>query len=160
MSARAGALEHCPNCGGRLEAVVEEREIRVGDRSARVLDEFARCAACAEELYAPGQLDATLRRTSDAIRESEGLLLPAQIRALREALGLSQRAFEELLGVGPKTVVRWEKGTVFQNKATDALLRVVSEYPEVARFLAARHGVELAGAAPSRRPGRARQPRR
>jgi HTH-type transcriptional regulator/antitoxin MqsA len=144
-------MKNCPICGGRLEPVSEEREVRVGNRTARVLDEHARCTVCAEELYAPGQMDATLRRASDVIRRDAGLLLSDEIRGIRERLALSQRAFEELLGVGPKTVVRWEKGTVFQNRATDSLLRVVGEYPEVARFLADLHGVELPAGQPSLR---------
>jgi HTH-type transcriptional regulator/antitoxin MqsA len=88
-------------------------------------------------------MDAALRLASDVIRRDEGLLLTEQIRQLREGLGLSQRAFERLLGVGPKTVVRWEKGSVFQNRATDSLLRVVAGFPQVAAFLAELHGVEM-----------------
>jgi HTH-type transcriptional regulator/antitoxin MqsA len=136
-------LDTCPICGGRLERLAERREVRVGNRSARVMDEFSRCTLCAEELYSPGQMDATLRLASDVIRKEEGLLLPDEIRSLREEFGLSQRAFEQLLGVGPKTVVRWEKGSVFQNRATDSLLRVVARFPEVVRFLGELHGVEL-----------------
>jgi hypothetical protein len=45
-------------------------------------------------------------------------------------------------------VVRWEKGTVFQNRSTDSLLRVVAEFPEVARFLAGLHGVVLPDPSP------------
>ena len=58
---------------------------------------------------------------------------------IREGLGLTQQSFEQLLGVGPKTVVRWERGTVFQNRATDSLLRVIRAFPEAARFLGDHH---------------------
>lgn len=136
-------MERCPICEGRLEAALEEREVHVGNRCARVPDRFLRCRLCGEALYAPGQVDATLRRASDAIRAEEGLLLPSQIRSIREGLGLTQHAFEQLLGVGPKTVVRWEKGSVFQNKATDALLRIVGRFPEVTAFLAELHRVPV-----------------
>jgi len=134
-------MEFCPICETRLEPVSEAREVRIGRRSARVQDLFLRCPGCDEEFYLPGQMDATLRRASEAIRKAEGLLPPSAIRAIRARLGLSQQAFEQLLGVGPKTVVRWEKGTVFQNRATDSLLRIVAEFPDVVRFLAGLHGV-------------------
>jgi HTH-type transcriptional regulator/antitoxin MqsA len=133
-----------------LEPAAEEREVSIGTRSAHVMDRFLRCSGCGEAFYLPGQMDATLSRASEAIRKREGLLTPVEIRTIRIRLGLSQHGFEQLLGVGPKTVVRWEKGTVFQNRATDSLLRVVAEFPEVARFLARLHGVpgsELAGVA-------------
>jgi len=133
----------CPLCDGRLTRIAEMRDVPIGKRVVRVLDRFARCTDCGEELYAPGQMEATQRSASDLIRMEDGLLLPAEIRALREALGTTQHAFERLLGVGPKTVVRWERGTVCQNQATDSLLRVIREYPAAAAFLAERHGVAL-----------------
>ena len=142
-----GPKEVCPLCSGHLRSAEAVREVRIGSRSARVLDEFVLCASCGEEFYGPGQMDAALRRAATVLREDEGLLSEKKIKALRERLGLSQRAFEQLLGVGPKTVVRWEKGTVFQNRATDSLLRVVDRFPEVARFLGDLHGVALPGPA-------------
>lgn len=84
-----------------------------------------------------------MRRASDAIRQAEGLLSSEAIRDIRKGLGLTQQVFERLLGVGPKTVVRWEKGTVFQNRSTDSPLRIIDALPESARFLARLHGVQL-----------------
>ena len=43
--------------------------------------------------------------------------------------------FEKLIGAGPKTVVRWERGSVFQNRTADTLMRVVRDFPEVAAHL-------------------------
>ena len=138
----------CPACCGVLTPVTEEKEVRVGRRSALVRDHFGRCADCGEAFYAPGQMDATLRRATEAIRQQEGLLSSEAVREIREKLGLTQQAFEKLLGVGPKTVVRWERGTVFQNRSTDSLLRVIDANPESARFLARLHGVTLRGDQP------------
>jgi len=143
MTDQENSATSCPVCGGPLNSVSEEKEMRIGQRSARVMDELSRCTDCGEAFYAPGQMDATMRRASDAIRQSEGLLASEEIREIREGLGLTQAAFEKLLGVGPKTVVRWEKGTVFQNRSTDSLLRVIDALPESAAFLARLHGVPL-----------------
>jgi len=134
--------EPCPICDAAMTPVAEERDVSIGRRTARVRDEFLRCCACGEEIYLPGQMERTQMCASRAIRMREGLLQPEEIRALRERLKLSQAALEALLGVGPKTVVRWERGTVFQNAATDALLRVIDRFPDVAGFLAELHGVE------------------
>jgi hypothetical protein len=67
------------------------------------------------------------------LRVHEGLLSPAQITAIRETLGLSQADLEKALGIGPKTVVRWEKGTVRQSRAADRLLRILAAHPEHVR---------------------------
>lgn len=136
-------IDRCIECDGTLRLVREDRELQMGNRSAVVEHELYRCAACAEEYLTPDQMDEVQRRASARIREEEGLLLPEEIRALRERLALTQREFEKLLGVGQKTVARWERGTVFQNPSTDALLRVLQSIPDAVEFLAQRHGVKL-----------------
>lgn len=133
----------CFECDSNLEIVREPREIQLGDRTAVVEHEFYRCVSCGEEFFTPEQMNHVQRLASAVIREEEGLLLPEAIRALRERLGLTQREFEKLLGVGQKTVARWERGTVFQNRSTDALLRVLQCIPDAVEFLAQRHGVKL-----------------
>jgi transcriptional regulator with XRE-family HTH domain len=68
---------------------------------------------------------------------------PEEIRALRESLGLSQAQLENLLNVGPKTVVRWERGTVFQSGAVNTLLKVLRARPDVLGVLSDANKVEL-----------------
>lgn len=136
--------EPCSICGAEAIEVTELREFQLAGRSETVPDRFLRCSDCGEEYYLPGWLDRTMSRVSTAIREREGLLQPEQIRQIREMYGLSQRDFEKILGVGPKTVVRWERGTVFQSKAADSLLRLIGADPRNAEHLARLRGVELA----------------
>jgi HTH-type transcriptional regulator/antitoxin MqsA len=133
----------CHLCGGDARAVSDPMEIVIGQRSARVPAERMRCDECGEEFFLPGQMEAAQKLASAQIRECLGLLAPDQVKEAREKYGLSQTTMERLLGVGPKTVVRWERGTVFQNKATDALLRLIRDVPEAAAYLAAERGVEL-----------------
>lgn len=140
-------MVRCPMCEATAAPVREEREIRLGRRRTRVVHEFYRCERCGEEFFLPEQMDAVLRRAADQIRKEEGLLGPEQIRGIRERYRISQADFERLLGTGPKTVTRWERGTVVQNRATDSLLRLVAEDPENAAKLARWHGVRLPDAA-------------
>ncbi len=128
-------LESCPLCGGEITTFRGNTEVTMGTRRVAVRDSYERCDECGEGFYRPGQLERLEREAASRIRASEGLLTPDQIRAIRERLGLSQAAFEQLLGVGPKTVVRWERGTVFQNRSTDALIRAVDAVPGVVPFL-------------------------
>jgi putative zinc finger/helix-turn-helix YgiT family protein len=117
--------------------------MNVGGRTVDVPDEFYRCRDCTEEYYHPGMLDTVLRRAVARVREEDALLTPDQVRGIRRKYGLTQPEFERLLGVGANTVVRWERGTVPQGSAADSLLRLLDEFPENARFLAALHGVRL-----------------
>lgn len=136
--------DQCPLCDGPLREQCEFSEIAIGTRSATVPDHFYRCDSCGEQLYAPGQMAAVQMLASDKIRDEEGLLRSSRIHDIRTQLGLTQHQFEQLLGVGPKTVVRWEKGTVFQNQATDSLLRLIADVPGAAQYLATMHEVDLA----------------
>ncbi len=131
----------CGECGGAVRVSRDPIGFVVRGESVVVPDiEHGACAACGEEYLT---LDAAETLQKEAIRRSKharGLLSPDDIRALRRSLALSQAAFEGLLGVGPKTVVRWEKGTVFQSATADRLMRLLMVEPRLAALL---HGDEL-----------------
>jgi HTH-type transcriptional regulator/antitoxin MqsA len=133
----------CGICGGGAILVQESRPFPVGSRMVVIDDEFIRCARCGEEYYEGEMADQPFRRAAAKIREEDGLLGPDDIIALREKYGLSQAALERLIGAGEKTVVRWERGTVAQNKTADTLLRVLDDHPEAVAQLARERGVEL-----------------
>lgn len=133
----------CVVCEGEARRVEAMRPVKVGRRSVRVLDAFMQCAECGEEYYLPGQMEESQRRATAALAAGSPALDPAEVRAIRQRLGVTQGELERLLGVGPKTVVRWERGTVRPNAATDRLLRIVRDVPGAADYLAAEHGVEL-----------------
>jgi HTH-type transcriptional regulator / antitoxin MqsA len=136
----------CPICGAPSALVHERRPMRIGGRTVEVEDTFYRCPECGEAFYAGGMADDALRRATAAIRAEDGLLPPGEIAALRRRYGLTQAALERLIGAGPKTVVRWERGTVSQNRTADTLLRVLRHHPAVVAWLAAERGVRVRAA--------------
>lgn len=56
-----------------------------------------------------------------------GLLVGADIRALRERLGISQDRFSELLGCGKKSLSRWENGREYPSQLVNTLLRLLED---------------------------------
>ena len=55
----------------------------------------------------------------------------------RKSLRLTQAQLERAMGIPPKTLARWEIGTVLQSCAADRFLRVLMAHPElVAELLA------------------------
>jgi putative transcriptional regulator len=56
-------------------------------------------------------------------------------REVRAKMGLSQRAFAELLGVSLRTLQDWEQGRWRPAGAAQTLLRVASQHPEALRDL-------------------------
>jgi putative zinc finger/helix-turn-helix YgiT family protein len=75
------------------------------------------------------------RQISAAFRREARLLAPEEIRQGREKLGLTQKQFANLLGVGEATVSRWETGAQIQQRAMDRFLRVCLASPAVVELL-------------------------
>ena len=94
------------------------------------------CSGCGETYLGIDEMERLQKAAVDQARQAQGLLQPDEIRSLRAELGnISQARLEHLLGVGAKTVVRWEKGTVFQSATADRLMRLLGAMPELADVL-------------------------
>jgi putative zinc finger/helix-turn-helix YgiT family protein len=132
------------DCGGRFQLIEEKRDILIGQARVPVTQQFFRCNECGEVRQTLDQLGAARRAAALELRRIEGLLSGAEIRRIREErLQVTQGKLEKALGLGAKTVVRWETDRVLQPKATDNLLRLLDRDPSALKFLADQHGVDL-----------------
>ncbi len=61
--------------------------------------------------------------------ECQGVLKPAEIRAIRLRLKLSQRKASELLGGGPRAFQKYESGEVLVSRPMTQLLRLLDRDP-------------------------------
>lgn len=130
-------------CGGHYVRAEESHTVRVSGMSATVLRAVFRCNRCGDEQYTVEQREATEKAAVAEIRQSNALLLPREIRALRERLGLTTAQLGELLYGVPKGLIEgWEKGRYLQNKEADVMLRSL-ENRETLEQRAARAGVTL-----------------
>lgn len=143
----------CPFCGNDVVRVATvTRAVNAEDGTRLTYREMvSRCRRCREEFYTHEQSLAASRARAGVLRTHEGLLGPEEIRHIRERHGLSQAKLERLLGLGAKTVVRWERGTVRQSRAADLLLRIVAADRTQGVKLAASASVTLAEAPKTRR---------
>lgn len=135
---RSGAA--CPVCGSAANVVRERRPVKYGRRTVCIDDEMMECGECGERFYVGDQLDATEDRVRKQVRR-EGGILPFEIAALRQRLALRQTELEELLGVAPKTVSRWENGRVVPDRTTTLLLRALEIDPSITATLAKVRGI-------------------
>ena len=128
--------ETCGECGSAVSPSTDPISVELRGQTVAVPNlEHSVCQRCGEVYL---DLRGIQRLQSEAVRlskQARGLLTPDEIRELRRSLGLSQASFEQLLGTGPKTVVRWEKGTVFQSATADRLMRLVRAKPELVSLL-------------------------
>ena len=68
-----------------------------------------------------------LRKLDDTKARHMGLLLPEQIRDLRQSLHLKQREISELLQIGEKTWTRWESGRERPSRSLNVMLQALMD---------------------------------
>jgi len=95
---------------------------------ALTVPQCANCRAISIDDEADQQISAAFRREAR-------LLTPEEIRQGREKLGLTQKQFANLLGVGEATVSRWETGAQIQQRAMDRFVRVCLGSPAAMELL-------------------------
>jgi HTH-type transcriptional regulator/antitoxin MqsA len=118
----------CGTCGeGKMRAVSGRYVAEQDDKTYEIAEaEFLQCSQCAAISFTPEQATMLQASITAAQRTAKGLLAPAEVVELRVLLGgITQTELEHLLGTGPKTVSRWERGTVCQNAKADLDMRVI-----------------------------------
>ena len=133
------ATWHCPTCNvGRLhpQIITERFPYEDDGKEVMVVAEnvpVERCdnPECGEELSGPE----AARIRHEAICRALGLLTPAEIRAVRERLNLTQAEFARLTRLGEATICRWERGRLLQNPAMDRYLRLLASSEDNIRLL-------------------------
>jgi putative zinc finger/helix-turn-helix YgiT family protein len=93
------------------------------------------CEECGETFFSAEQSLALDRAVKSAAAERRGGMSPGRIIELRKRLSLSQRELEDLLGLGPKVVTRWENGRAVPPPTVHVMLRVLSRRPELIEVL-------------------------
>lgn len=134
----------CAACGGsRLHQRVAPQEHEVKGRRIEIEnDRHLFCPDCGAVSYQGDMLDAVGAAIAAEIRRQDGLLSPEEIRVVRLKYGFTQSEMEKLLGLGPKTWVRWERGRVCQSRAADQIIRALANNPRLVRDLMAGCGLE------------------
>lgn len=135
--------KYCDECGKEVETkIITKRETY--DVCGEVIEVDAQvlvCADCGEEFYSEELDNATLVSAYNEYRRRHKLLLPEEIKKIREQYGLSQRSFAKILNWGDKTICRYENGSI-QDKAHNSLLLFLRE-PENMRIYLTENEVSL-----------------
>lgn len=137
----------CPSCGNPSEPYVGRLDVKVGRWSHQVEVEGHRCGKCGQELFDPELVQQALVQAARIVREVNGLVSPEQIKALRARHSLTQSALERMLDLGPKTIVRWERGTVAPNKMASKLIALLIDRPDLVSDFAIKAGIQLGATA-------------
>jgi putative zinc finger/helix-turn-helix YgiT family protein len=126
----------CPNCESTdLDELTAVDKFPYGSEKDSVeltaVIPVSRCRSCGLE-FSGAEAE---RKRDEAIRRHLRLLSPQRIAEIRATYGLTRTAFAEISRVGLATLVRWENGETFQNRAMDLYMRLL-ERPENFQLLA------------------------
>jgi putative zinc finger/helix-turn-helix YgiT family protein len=126
---------NCVICGEPAVEIKEVKQARYRAETVAVPKAFFRCGSCKEEFVTPEQMRAYVRAVKNEVRKKYGLLSPEKIAEIRQRLRLTQSELENVLGTGPKVVVRWESGKVIQGGGHDNMLRLLDRQPSILNSL-------------------------
>jgi hypothetical protein len=90
-----------------------------------------KCRACGELAFSLNESD----QIEDALRVKVGLLMPDEVRARRDLLGLTPEELSRRIGYPDETVGRIEERFLIQSRALDNMLRLYFAYPIVREAL-------------------------
>lgn len=113
----------CSNCYNDKEFIVKEEKeiIKVKGEPIEINSKITYCKECGEQVWNPELDDENLEVAYRIYRKKHNLLLPEEIKAIRKRLELSQKTFSKILGIGEKTITRYENGSI-QDQAHNNLI--------------------------------------
>ena len=93
--------KYCEECGREVDTriLIKRESYIVCNETIEVDAQILTCAECGEEFYCEELDNATLVTAYNEYRRKHKLLLPEEIRKIREQYGLSQRSFAKLCPV-------------------------------------------------------------
>lgn len=120
-------LFYCCECQSMCKTtIIDKRQtFTIKGREITLTAPVRVCTTCGEEILDEEMDMATLRRFYNEYRKLENLLLPDEIRAIRQKYKLSQSSFAKLLGFGEKTITRYENGAI-QDVCHDNMIRLMA----------------------------------
>lgn len=129
-------MKYCDTCGKevKIRIITRRESFNVCGEEIVVDAQILVCAECGQELFCEELDSATLVSAYNEFRRKHKLLLPEEIKRIREQYGLSQRSFAKLLNWGDKTICRYENGSV-QDKAHNSLLLFLREPENMRTYL-------------------------
>lgn len=97
--------------------------------------DYCECDTCGVEMTMPHQARDNKRRMVAFKKSVDGLLTGAEVRALRERLGLKQSDAARVFGGGVVAFSKYENDDVTQSEAMDKLLRLADRVPQARNML-------------------------
>ncbi len=114
---------NCPKGHGPMALAKLQKQKTFRGVDIEYVAEAYVCPICGLEAGTVQSAGEVQRAIADAYREKAELLTSQEIKALREAKGLTQQQLADVMNVGIASIKRWETGMI-QSKSMDHALRL------------------------------------
>lgn len=104
----------CPICNEKHNGIMKMKEetYPVKGEDITIAAKVMYCECCGNEVWDEAFDSQNLLQAFANYRERHNLIQPQEIQKIRERYGLSQTAFACVLGLGDKTITRYENGSI------------------------------------------------
>lgn len=128
----------CPMCEkGKLTESTYTGRFKHGNKTIQVKGlQCCFCDLCGADPVLTEQMIYNQIKVADEKRKRLGLLTSAEVKDIREKLGLTQKRAAKIFGGGEKAFSKYERGDALQSEAMDKLLRVAANFSDVFSALA------------------------
>ncbi len=129
-------LHYCEKCGRFVETEIQKKSetLKVKGMDITLDVDTCVCQACGATVFSPDVDDDSLKQFYRVYRARAGLLQPEEIRAIRGEYGMSQETFAKVLGLGAKTIARYENGSL-QDEAQNNLILLMRDRRNMRKLL-------------------------
>jgi len=137
------SLLYCEDCGRFVETDIQQRceTLRVKGIDITLDVDSCVCKSCGKPVFSPDVDDNSMKQFYREYRRITGLLQPEEIHAIRDQYGMSQESFARVLGMGAKTISRYENGSL-QDEAQNNLILLMRDRKNM-RILMEQHPERL-----------------
>ena len=127
---------HCFTCDCEREGAVVSKEKTVLIKGVKIKTTVHCCVCpeCGDVFYDKKLMDEDMKVGFDLYKKTVGLLTSGEIKAIRKSYGYSATKFAMVLGLGAKTITRYEGGAI-QSQEVDNLIRLAAKPDNLALLL-------------------------
>lgn len=126
----------CPNCEKETKQrfIDKIEQIDIRGEMIPIHLEYYQCEECGEDYENPRPDYAPLDAAYREYRHRKGMTQPEEIKKFRKELGITQKEFSEILGIGVATLNRYENGAL-QSEAHDQAIRLCMQTRNLKQIL-------------------------
>lgn len=114
---------YCEKCDKMVNPKVETTEMifEIKGEEIKINGERIYCDECGEELFVKDLINNNLKKAYKKYSIAHNLILPDEIKDIRNTYGLSQVLFSKILGLGEATIKRYESGSLVSPKNSEII---------------------------------------